>query len=185
MKMSNSERLLMVLKIALIIALMILVVFPLLWLVLSAFKPEKEILAYPPALLGTKYSLKSFERIFKNIPMTVYIKNTVIFAFSTTALALLFDSLAGYAFARLHFKGKNYVFILYSVNHDGAVSNYDDSAVFRVSFYGIIKYIPRSHYAQDDHSFWYFHDAIILFTIAERSRRGRSGRWFERIRDLF
>lgn len=111
MKMSYSERLLMVLKITMIIALMVLVVFPLIWLILSAFKPEKEILAYPPTLLGTKYSLKSFERIFKNIPMALYIKNTVIFAFSTTALALLFDSLAGYAFARLNFKGKNYVFI--------------------------------------------------------------------------
>ena len=43
--------------------------------------------------------------------MGVYLKNTVIFAGISTLAALLFDSMSGYAFARLRFKGKNLIFI--------------------------------------------------------------------------
>ena len=78
----------------------------------GSFKLEKEILGYPPTVFGTKYTLKSFQRIFKTIPMASYIKNTVIFAGGSTILAVLFDSLTGYAFARLDFKGKDLLFML-------------------------------------------------------------------------
>ena len=44
--------------------------------------------------------------------MADYIKNTVIFAGGATILAVLFDSMTGYAFARLNFKGKNILFVL-------------------------------------------------------------------------
>ncbi len=44
--------------------------------------------------------------------MASYIKNTVIFAGGSTILAVLFDSLTGYAFARLNFKGKDILFML-------------------------------------------------------------------------
>lgn len=99
------------LKYFLLGALLLVVLFPLIWLIAGSFKVEKQILAYPPTILGTKHSLKSFIRIFTSIPMGTYLKNTVIFAFSSTALSLLFDSMAGYAFARLKFKGKNFLFI--------------------------------------------------------------------------
>lgn len=92
--------------------LFVTVLFPLIWLFANAVKVEKEILQYPPALFGSTISWKSFVRIFSNIPMTLYLKNTVIFAGFSTFFAVLFDSMAGYAFARLRFKGKNLIFIL-------------------------------------------------------------------------
>ena len=66
---------------------------------------------YPPTLFGTEITWKNFIRIFDTIPMGNYLKNTVIFAGFSTFFALLFDSMAGYAFARLRFKGKNIIFI--------------------------------------------------------------------------
>lgn len=92
--------------------LLFFVIAPILWLFLGSFKLEKEILSYPPTFFGSKYTWKSYERIFSTIPMADYLKNTVIFALGTTSLALLFDSLAGYAFARLQFRGKNVLFIV-------------------------------------------------------------------------
>ena len=92
------------------------VLFPLVWLFAGAFKMEKQILAYPPTIIGTKHSLKSFARIFKSIPMAVYLKNTVIFSVCSTSLALLFDTMSGYAFARLQFKCKNFLFIAILMN---------------------------------------------------------------------
>lgn len=100
-----------ILKYFILITLFILVLCPLIWLVISSFKTEKEIIGFPPSILGTTYTLKSFARIFTNIPFTAYIKNTVIFAGGSTLLAVMFDSMAGYAFARLEFKGKNLIFM--------------------------------------------------------------------------
>ena len=73
--------------------IILIVLFPLIWLVVGAFKVEKEIIGFPPSVFGTEYTLKSFQRIFDTIPMADYIKNTVIFAGGATILAVLFLSL--------------------------------------------------------------------------------------------
>ncbi len=99
------------LRIILVGVLLVIVVFPILWLFIGAVKPEKQILAYPPTLFASSYTIASFERIFNTIPMGIYLKNTVIFAFGVTLTALLFDSLAGYAFARFNFRGKHAIFL--------------------------------------------------------------------------
>lgn len=111
-RLSREESVLAVVKYFFLALLLLLVLFPLFWLILSSFKLEKEIIAYPPTVFGSRYTTKSYERIFNSIPMFTYLKNTVVFALGTTAFALLFDSLAGYAFARLQFKGKNALFII-------------------------------------------------------------------------
>ena len=91
---------------------MFLVLFPIVWMFAGAVKLEKEILQYPPTVFGTEFTWKSFQRVFKTIPMAIYLKNTVIFAGLSTLGAILFDSMSGYAFARLQFKGKNVLFII-------------------------------------------------------------------------
>ena len=111
-KKKRRVTLLGVVKILFTVSLIVIVLFPLVWMAVGSFKMEKEILGYPPTVFGTKYTLKSFQRIFKTIPMAAYIKNTVIFAGGSTFLAVLFDSLTGYAFARLNFKGKDILFML-------------------------------------------------------------------------
>ncbi len=112
MKKKNLiDRSLGVIQIVSISGLIIIVLFPVIWLFAGSIKVEKEILSYPPTIFGSEISWKSFQRIFSSIPLTTYLKNTLIFSLGTTAFALLFDSMAGYAFARLHFKGKNVLFI--------------------------------------------------------------------------
>lgn len=113
MKKITTERMVLgSIKFVLLGLLIVLVLFPLIWLFAGSVKVEKEILTFPPTIFGSKIVWKSFLRIFKNIPMALYLKNTVIFALCSTGISLLFDSMAGYAFARLHFKGKNLIFIL-------------------------------------------------------------------------
>ena len=94
-KKKRRVTLLSVVKIVLTVFLIVIVLVPLIWMAVGSFKLEKEILGYPPTVFGTKYTLKSFQRIFKTIPMASYIKNTVIFAGGSTILAVLFDSLTG------------------------------------------------------------------------------------------
>ncbi|TAH65565.1 MAG: carbohydrate ABC transporter permease [Anaerolineaceae bacterium] len=111
MKFTRENIILGLIKYITLGLLIFAVLFPLVWLFAGAFKVEKQILSYPPTIIGTKHSLKSFSRIFQSIPMEIYLKNTIIFSLGSTTLALLFDSLAGYAFARLNFRGKNFLFV--------------------------------------------------------------------------
>lgn len=111
-KKNSQDRILSIVKMVLMAFMIFIVMFPLLWLLISSFKLEKEIIGFPPVFFGSKYTLKSFQRIFDTIPMLNYIKNTVIFALGATALAVTFDAMAGYAFAGLQFKGKNVIFII-------------------------------------------------------------------------
>ena len=93
-------------------ALLFIVIFPIFWLIISAFKFERQIVTFPPTVFGTAYTFENFVRIFNTIPIANYLINTVIFAVGSTFFALIFDSMAGYAFARLHFRGKDVLFII-------------------------------------------------------------------------
>lgn len=114
-KRNTQDNILLLIKVVLMALLIFVVMFPLLWLLVSSFKLEKEIIGFPPSFFGSSYTIKSFKRIFESIPMLSYIKNTLIFALGATFLAVLFDSMAGYVFARMEFKGKNVIFIFFLI----------------------------------------------------------------------
>lgn len=88
----------------------VMVVFPFLWMVTSSFKAEKDIVTYPPSIFAASYTLEQYNKVFSAIPLWMYIRNTVIFAFSVTVISVLLDSMAGYAFARIRFKGRKILF---------------------------------------------------------------------------
>ncbi len=92
--------------------LALMVVVPLLWLILSAFKNEKEILSYPPTFIPKGLTLTNFAATAKRIKIITYIKNSVIYAGVTTFLAVIVNSMAGYAYARKKFKGKGAFFLI-------------------------------------------------------------------------
>lgn len=92
--------------------ILISVLLPFLWLVLSSLKVDKEIIQYPPSLFPTDFTIVQYVKVWGSIPLLKFIINTVIFAGGVTLSSILFDSMAGYAFARLNFKGKNTLFII-------------------------------------------------------------------------
>jgi multiple sugar transport system permease protein len=84
----------------------IIVIFPFIWLFITSFKLEKDIVTWPPKLLADSYTLNSYLNVFRTIPLFSFIKNTVIFAGGVVISQLLLDSMAAYALARLNFKGR-------------------------------------------------------------------------------
>lgn len=78
MKKTKEDIVLGTIKYICIAALLIVVLFPIIWLVAGSFKLEKEILSFPPTVFGEHFSMKSFQRIFDAIPFLQYIANTVI-----------------------------------------------------------------------------------------------------------
>lgn len=97
--------------------LMIIVCVPGLWVILTAFRPNGEVLAKPPVWIPENPSLGNFAKIFGfggdqiAIPVPAYFANSLIIALTSTAIALLIGMSGGYAFARYRFKFKNGLFL--------------------------------------------------------------------------
>lgn len=95
------------------IFLALVMLIPIIWLLLGAFKPDAEIIAYPPTFFPAEFTLKNFTKCMQRIDILQYMKNSIIFSVGTTIPALLVNTLAGYAFARYEFKGKNIIFVTF------------------------------------------------------------------------
>ena len=87
-----------------------LILFPFAWLVISTFKLQKDIIKWPPTFWPKTWTFDNYVDVFDRIPMARYISNTVIFAGAVSLFSAFFDSLAGYAFAKLEFRGKEVLF---------------------------------------------------------------------------
>ncbi|MEN0084749.1 MAG: carbohydrate ABC transporter permease [Leifsonia sp.] len=88
------------------------VLLPVVVIVLTAFKPAAEINAYPPTLLPGTWTLDNFAKIFSDLPFGRLFLNSLVFAGGVTVFALVFDSLAAYALARIDFRGNRVVLIV-------------------------------------------------------------------------
>lgn len=80
--------------------LAVLCVFPLLWLLVSAFKNSGEMLANPTTFWPREWTLENFKTVLFTLKFTVNIKNSVIVALSTTVVATFISCLAAYGIIR-------------------------------------------------------------------------------------
>lgn len=85
--------------IVLLIALLIML-FPIYWMVNTALKPSGEVFQYPPSFLSANWSLDAFYNLFATRPIGRYFLNSLIVAGGTTLLSLALASLAAYGLTR-------------------------------------------------------------------------------------
>lgn len=97
----------------LLLAGALLMCAPFLWMISTSLKSGLEIFAYPPKLLSAHPQFSNFSRIFEVIPFARMMFNSLFVSLAVTALQLLVCSMAAYAFARLRFKGRDFLFLLY------------------------------------------------------------------------
>ena len=93
-----------------IIALSML--FPFFAMVNLALTPESDIFKNIGVLFQTNLTLENFSHIFKELPITRYFLNSMIVALLTTIGQALISAFAGYSFARLNFKHKEFWFLI-------------------------------------------------------------------------
>ncbi len=95
----------------LLMAIATLTVFPLLWLVSTAFKsPSENIFQSVPQLLPAQPTFDNFIKVWKNSRFDLYLWNSFFVSSITVILNLLFCSLAAFPLARLEFKGRDPIF---------------------------------------------------------------------------
>jgi multiple sugar transport system permease protein len=96
----------------LLVFIALLAVFPFYWMVIGSVMTPVELFATIPHLWPSEFDTTSYQRIFQLVPMARYFINSAAVAVSTTIVAVLISSAAGYCFARLTFFGKGLLFAL-------------------------------------------------------------------------
>lgn len=87
-----------------------LMVFPFIWMVLSAFKTPSEIASRPPVIFPASLSFDNFVYAFKTAPFLRYFVNSVIVTVSIVILTMVTTVLAAFAFSKLRFPGRKIMF---------------------------------------------------------------------------
>lgn len=98
---------------AVLMAIAIAMLIPLVWLVSTALKsPTEDIFQFPPRLIPAQPTLGNFARAWGTLPFGRYLINSTVIAALTVGLNLLFCALAAYPLARLNFRGRETIFTL-------------------------------------------------------------------------
>jgi multiple sugar transport system permease protein len=84
--------------------------FPLLWMVSVSFMPAGAASTLPPPLLPVAPTLDNYRELFERVGMGRYLVNSFLVASAITLGSVMFNAMAGYAFAKLAFKGREQIF---------------------------------------------------------------------------
>lgn len=84
----------------------VIMLFPFVWMILSAFKTKADVYAYPPRWLPSVWSWDNFEQVFDMIPFLRYYGNSIFTSVVQTLLQILLSITAAYAVTKLRFPGR-------------------------------------------------------------------------------
>lgn len=87
-----------------------IMIFPFVWMILSAFKTPGDVYAYPPKWLPSKWNLDNFRAVFDLIPFWTYYGNSIFTSVVQTFLQISISILAAYALTKLRFPGRNFIY---------------------------------------------------------------------------
>jgi len=85
----------------------VIVLAPLAWMIAAALMPRGSAQTYPPPLVPYEPTLENFRELFTRLHLGRYFFNSLVISLAITASALLLNSMAGYAFAKLRFGGRD------------------------------------------------------------------------------
>jgi multiple sugar transport system permease protein len=95
---------------AVLIITSIVMIGPFYWSVATSFKPPADIFASPPKWIPHPWTLQNYRDVFTLLPFGRYLFNSVVVTAAIVGLNIVFDTMAAYAFAKLRFPGRNFLF---------------------------------------------------------------------------
>ncbi|MDD5849354.1 MAG: carbohydrate ABC transporter permease [Firmicutes bacterium] len=98
---------------ALLILLAVIMLVPFVWMISASLKQNKDIFVIPYEWFTSSPRWQNYVDIWKKIPLATFTLNTVKLTLIVTFLQILTSSFAAYAFSKLHFKGRNTLFLCY------------------------------------------------------------------------
>lgn len=86
---------------------------PYVWMFVTSIKPLEEIQAFPPSFVVNHPTVEPYKDLFSMVPMARYLFNSLFVAGCITLFIVFFTSLAGYAFAKHRFWGRDKIFLIF------------------------------------------------------------------------
>lgn len=109
---SHSNRGLWVVHLILIVGA-IAMVFPFIWQLFTSFKTLSDSVQVPPSLLPSEWIFTNFSEVFDSMPFGLMFLNSVLLTVGRTVGQVVLCTMAGYAFARIPFPGRNVLFVVF------------------------------------------------------------------------
>ena len=97
----------------LLIFISVIMLVPFAWMLVSSFKLNKDVFTYPIVCWPEEFITDNYVRIWEEIPLLRYFFNTAKLTVVITLMQLLTSTFAAYAFAKMKFPGKNFLFLSY------------------------------------------------------------------------
>jgi multiple sugar transport system permease protein len=88
-------------------------VLPIAWMISSSFKYESDVFKMPMEWIPSRVNLNNYVKAVTDFPYFNWYWNTLKVTFFIVVLALIFSSAAGYAFAKLKFRGRDTIFVMF------------------------------------------------------------------------
>lgn len=87
-------------------SVVLVIVFPLLWMVVTSIKPQSELFVIPPALLPQEITFEHYRRLLVETPFLTYLGNSVILAAGTTSVVIIIATLGAHSLVRFSYPGR-------------------------------------------------------------------------------
>lgn len=95
-----------------LIFIAVITLIPFLWMISASFMFDGHASVFPPRFIPDHFTLMQYERLFERLSIARNFINSLVLSLLVTVISLAFNSMAGYAFAKYKFKGKNKLFNL-------------------------------------------------------------------------
>ena len=110
----QRERMTRVLLYALLVIGAVLALVPMIWMVSASLMPSGEASSFPPQFFPSSPTLEHYTDLFTRLNLGRYLLNSAFVALVVTSASLIINAMAGYAFAKLRFRGRDRLFRLLS-----------------------------------------------------------------------
>ncbi|WP_219835136.1 carbohydrate ABC transporter permease [Paenibacillus sp. R14(2021)] len=92
---------------------LIVMIFPLYWIVITSLKPQKDIFSFPLKYWPGKFTFQNYENIFKISKFHIYIGNSLIVAIAAAFVVIIISVLSAYVMARFTFRGHRQIMLAF------------------------------------------------------------------------
>jgi len=86
---------------------------PFVWMISSSLKLDKDVFRYPIEWIPAHPHWENYVNIWKKVPLHIYLKNTAVVSVAVTVMQILTSTFAAYAFAKMKFRGRDALFLIY------------------------------------------------------------------------
>ncbi len=87
------------------------VLLPFYFIFVSSITPKTELFQIPPRYFPSVPTLGNYQRLINGVPLGVFFRNSLVFAFGSSSVSVIAGGLAAYALARIKFRGANAVYL--------------------------------------------------------------------------